>query len=406
MTDLPAQGENALPPIDPERPPEGHLPSMLLRLLSTSGARAILSGKSADLGLADNLPFPFMALVGQVEMRIALLLTVINPAVSGVLLIGPRGTGKTTAVRALTTLLPDVEVSACEEGQGCLPDDYAREGAAGICASCLKKIRAQESITRWGAVQMLELPLNARIDDVVGGVNERIAVQQQKVRLERGILARADQNLLYVDEVNLLEDPIVDAILDAAAAGSYTVRRGAIAGTYRSRFVLIGSMNPEEGALRPQLTDRFGLRVVVRGLMNREERLEIYQRVRAYRTNPRTFIKDWAAATVNAREEIGVARDLLKEVELTTDALDLGLELVRRLDIDSHRAEYVMLEAARAYAAADGRTEATIADVRAVAPLALRLRRSQYMVEFSEQQRAEDALIRTQIDTILQGDTA
>ncbi len=253
---------------------------------------------------------------------------------------------------------------------------------------------------------MLELPLNARIDDVVGGVNERIAVQQQKVRLERGILARADQNLLYVDEVNLLEDPIVDAILDAAAAGSYTVRRGAIAGTYRSRFVLIGSMNPEEGALRPQLMDRFGLRVVVRGLMNREERLEIYQRVRAYRTNPRTFIKDWAAATVNAREEIGVARDLLKEVELTTDALDLGLELVRRLDIDSHRAEYVMLEAARAYAAADGRTEATIADVRAVAPLALRLRRSQYMVEFSEQQRAEDALIRTQIDTILQGDTA
>ncbi|MBE7513956.1 MAG: magnesium chelatase [Anaerolineales bacterium] len=356
--------------------------------------------------MADNLPFPFMALVGQVEMRIALLLTVINPAVSGVLLIGPRGTGKTTAVRALTTLLPDVEVSACEEGQGCLPDDYAREGAAGICASCLKKIRAQESITRWGAVQMLELPLNARIDDVVGGVNERIAVQQQKVRLERGILARADQNLLYVDEVNLLEDPIVDAILDAAAAGSYTVRRGAIAGTYRSRFVLIGSMNPEEGALRPQLMDRFGLRVVVRGLMNREERLEIYQRVRAYRTNPRTFIKDWAAATVNAREEIGVARDLLKEVELTTDALDLGLELVRRLDIDSHRAEYVMLEAARAYAAADGRTEATIADVRAVAPLALRLRRSQYMVEFSEQQRAEDALIRTQIDTILQGDTA
>ncbi len=137
MTDLPAQGENALPPIDPERPPEGHLPSMLLRLLSTSGARAILSGKSADLGLADNLPFPFMALVGQVEMRIALLLTVINPAVSGVLLIGPRGTGKTTAVRALTTLLPDVEVSACEEGQGCLPDDYAREGGAGICVSCL-----------------------------------------------------------------------------------------------------------------------------------------------------------------------------------------------------------------------------------------------------------------------------
>ncbi|CAG0984537.1 magnesium chelatase subunit I [Anaerolineae bacterium] len=390
-----------LPPIDPENPPEGHLPSMLLRMLSTSGARAILSAKPAELGLAENLPFPFLALVGQTEMRIALLLAVINPNIGGVLLIGPRGTGKTTAVRALTTLLPDVEVSACENGEGCLPEDYAREGEAGVCASCLRKLRAGESITRWGSVNMIELPLNARLDDVVGGVNERIAVQQHKVKVERGILARADQNLLYVDEVNLLEDQIVDAILDASAAGSYTVRRGAISGTYRSRFVLIGSMNPEEGNLRPQLMDRFGLRVVVRGLMQKEDRLEIYNRVRAYRGNSRAFIREWANPTVIAREDVTAARELVKEVELTDEALDIGLELVRRLDIDSHRAEYVMFEAARAYAAADGRDRAHVGDVRAVAALALRQRRSQFMVDFAEGQKVEDNQIGQTFDHIL-----
>ncbi|MCC7207252.1 MAG: ATP-binding protein, partial [Anaerolineae bacterium] len=358
----------ALPPIDADRPPEGHLPSSLLRILASSGARAVLGAPPVDLGLAENVPFPFLALVGQYEMRVALLLSVINPGVGGVLLIGPRGTGKTTAVRSLHTLLPDVEASACENGEGCMPEDYAREGAAGVCSSCAQKLAAGEPITRWAAVSMIELPLNARLDDVVGGVNERIAVQQSRVRLERGILARADQGLLYVDEVNLLDNTIVDAILDAASAGSYTVRRGAVVGTYRSRFVLIGSMNPEEGRLRPQLMDRFGLRVLVRGLMEPQDRRLIYERVRAYRSNPRAFLREWSAVTVDAREEVGAARELLKEVALDDAALDLGLELVRRLDIDSHRAEYTLFEAARAYAAADGRDRANVQDVRAVAP--------------------------------------
>ncbi|MBX3081200.1 MAG: ATP-binding protein [Anaerolineae bacterium] len=348
--------------------------------------------------MADNLAFPFLALVGQLEMRIALMLSVINPAVGGVLLIGPRGTGKTTAVRSLNTVLPDIEVSTCAEG--CMPEDFEREGAAGVCPDCAEKIAKGIPITRLEPVKLIELPLNARIDDVVGGINERIAVQQNKVRIERGLLARADQNLLYVDEVNLLEDTIVDAILDAAAAGSYTVRRGAMAGTYRSRFVLIGSMNPEEGKLRPQLLDRFGLRVNVRGLMEAEERLEIYNRVRAYRTNPRAFLREWASATVAAREDVMSARKLLNQVVLEEDALKLGLDLVRLLDIDSHRAEYTMFEAARAYAAADGRERATIQDLRAVAPLALRQRRSQYMVDYFNEQQREDDFIRTQIDQI------
>jgi magnesium chelatase subunit I len=392
-----------LPDLNADTPPEGHMPSALLRMFNESGARRVLREKAEDMGLADNVTFPFLALVGQLEMRIALLLSVINPAVGGVLLIGPRGTGKTTAVRSLNTVLPDIEVSTCAEG--CLPEDFEREGREGVCPECAEKIAKGIPITRLEPVKLIELPLNARIDDVVGGINERVAVQQNKVRLERGILARADQNLLYVDEVNLLEDLIVDAILDAAAAGTYSVRRGAMVGTYRSRFVMIGSMNPEEGKLRPQLMDRFGLRVNVRGLMDASERLEIYNRVRAYRTNPRGFMRDWAAATLDAREEVMAARELLKTVTLTDEAIRLGLDLVRLLDIDSHRAEYTMFEAARAYAAADGREQATVADVRAVAPLALRQRRSQYMVDYFTEQQREDDSIRQQIDFIV-GDNA
>lgn len=388
-----------LPDLRPDQPPEGHLPSALLRLLSAAGARPVLAAKPVDLGLAEHLPYPFLALVGQNEMRIALLLAAINPAIGGVLLIGPRGTGKTTAVRSLGALLPDIEVSTCEEG--CMPQDFERDGPAGVCENCARRLAAGESITRWDSVKLVELPLNARLEDVVGGINERIATQQSRIRLERGILARADQNLLYVDEVNLLENTIVDAILDAAAAGAYTVRRGAVAGTYRSRFVLIGSMNPEEGSLRPQLMDRFGLRVVVRGLMDRTERLAIYRRVRQFRNNPHAFIRQWASITVEAREEVAAARELLKEVELLDEAIELGLSLVRQLDIDSHRTEFTMFEAARAFTAADGRDRTTVSDVRAVAAMALRQRRSRFMVEYAEQQMVEDAAITGQIDDIL-----
>jgi magnesium chelatase subunit I len=377
------------------------MPSALMRILNKAGARAVLSAPAADSGLAEHLPFPFLALVGQAEMRIALLLAAINPAIGGVLLIGPRGTGKTTAVRSVSSMLPDIQVSTCEEGQGCLPEDYERMGKSGVCESCARRLENGESITRWSQVVLVELPLNARLEDVVGGVNERIAVQQNRVRIERGILARADQNILYVDEVNLLEDQIVDAILDAAAMGSYTVRRGAVSGTYRSRFVLIGSMNPEEGDLRPQLMDRFGLRVIVRGLMDRAERLEIYQRSRAYRANPRVFIREWAAVTLEAQDEVTAARELLRRVTLSDDALALGLDLVRDMDIDSHRAEYTMFEAARAHAAADGRECADVRDVRAVAPMALRQRRSGFMVDFAERQRQEDDAIRARIDALL-----
>lgn len=374
-------------------------PSALLRILGEAGARRILTAPAPELGLSDAPSYPFMAVVGQFEMRIALLLAVINPAVGGVLLIGPRGTGKTTAVRSLTGILPHVEVSDSEDGA--LPADMEHPNAQVLYPESYEKYQNGQSISHYEAVRLVELPLNARLEDVVGGVNERIAVQQNRVRLERGILAHADNNLLYIDEVNLLNDDIVDAILDAAAQGRYTVRRGAMSGTYRARFVLIGSMNPEEGRLRPQIMDRFGLRVNVRGLTAMHDRMEVYQRVREYRSSPHSFVQQWELATAETREEVMLARELLKETTLSEEAVSLGLALIHELGVDSHRAEYTMFEAARAHAAADGRDLASVTDIRAVAPMALRQRHSEFMANFFESQQAEDAQIRARIDQLL-----
>jgi magnesium chelatase subunit I len=374
--------------------------SALLDLLYQRSAKAILSLPSEDQGLAEHRPFPFMALVGQDEMRLALLLAVINPAVSGVLLIGPRGTGKTTAVRSLTTILPAVEVSDCEEGA--LPADMESNPALAelLYPDCYQAYKAGKPISHYEAVKLVELPLTARLEDVVGGINERIAVQSNKIRLERGLLARADNNILYVDEVNLLDNAIIDAILDAAAAGTYSVRRGPMVGTYRSRFVLVGSMNPEEGALRPQIMDRFGLRVGVRGLFDPTQRHEVYKRMQAYRLNPTTFIKQWEMVSAEALDEVQIARDRLREVDMPDSVLRVGFDLVKQLDIDSHRADYVMFEAARAYAAAAGRNHATLDDLRIAAPLALRQRRSAYMVDYFMEQKQEDEHISQSLDLV------
>ena len=370
-----------------------------MQLLEQVSAQRILQAPPpADRGLAEHLPFPFLALVGQKEMKIALLLAIINPAINGVLLIGPRGIGKTTAVHSLSDLLPLVERSACP--YGCLPQDIEVGGMDEVCPDCAKKFGEGQPLTYPDRVRLVELPLNARLEDVVGGLNERAAVHR-RVQIQRGILALADQNLLYIDEVNLLANEIIDAILDAAAQGTYTVRRGPLSATYRARFVLIGSMNPEEGRLRPQIMDRFGLRLIVHGLLQPEERLEAYRRVRAYLTNPRATIAAYADQTLAAREEVQAARNLIPQVKLTPPAEKVGLELVRRLEIDSLRAEITLFEAARAYAAADNRTVVTPTDVRQVAPMALRLRRSQFMIDYFAAQQKEEHEIQILLDDLV-----
>ncbi len=368
------------------------LRSQLLDLLKSAPAGRISSLPDVDQGIEDADPFPFLAIVGQQEMKLALLLALINPHVGGVLLIGPRGTAKTTAVRALTDLLPNVRRSLCL--YGCTEEIAERDGISAICDACAQKFGYGQPLSVEDKVRLLELPLNARLEDVVGGINERIALEQQRVRLERGILGHADKNILYIDEVNLLDDTITDAILDAAAQGHYTVRRGPLKMTYRARFVLIGSMNPEEGSLRPQLMDRFGLRAIVRGLDDAEMRYQAYENALAYRRNPEAFASAYAAETITLAEEIQAARQRLPQVTVDAAARTLGLALIRDMQIDSNRAEMTLFEAARARAAADGRFTATPEDIDAVALLALRQRRSAYLQQFFAAQQEEDMAMR------------
>jgi magnesium chelatase subunit I len=389
------QGQPAKDQNDDNAPP-GSAPAIrsLRELIERVSGHAITSVENeGDAGLAEVLPFPFLALVGQMQMKLALLLCLVNPAVGGVLLIGPRGTGKTTAVRSLVDLLPQVPRSLCY--YGCMPEDVESSGIDAVCPDCARKYAQGEPLAVVDRVRLVDLPLNARIEDVVGGIDERLAVND-RVRLKRGILAQADRNLLYVDEVNLLSSDLVNAILDAAAQGSYTVRRGPVSATYRSRFVLIGSMNPEEGMLRPQIMDRFGLRVVVRGLSgaaDSDDCLEIYRRVHAYQQNPRLVVEQYAPETNLANLEIQAARELLLRVKLPDSVARQGLRLIEDLHIDSLRAEITLFEASRAYAALDGRMEVTPADLSEVAPMALRMRRSVFMTEyFAVQDKEEEEL--------------
>lgn len=337
--------------------------------------------------LTEALPFPFLAIVGQQEMKLALLLGLINPNIGGILLIGPRGTAKTTAVRSLLDLLPQVERSTCF--YGCLPEDIESGGIDAVCPDCARKYGEGQPLTAPDRVRLIELPLNAKLEDVVGGIDERAAAHE-RMRIRRGILAQADRNLLYIDEINLLGDDIIDSILDAAAQGTYTVRRGPVVATYRSRFVLIGSMNPEEGRLRPQILDRFGLRVIVRGLEDAAERLEAYRRVQAYLANPRQMAGQFSAEMQAAASEIRSAREQVHKVIIPDSIANSAIELVQRMGIDSLRAEITWFESARAYAAADGREQVTVDDLKTVAPMALRLRRSQFMSKYLLNQLTEE----------------
>jgi len=384
---------------DPDKPTAPVGVRSLKELIEHATHFAISAENAADSpGIAESHAFPFLGIVGQDDMKLALLLNLINPVIGGVLLIGPRGTGKTTAARSLIDLLPDVEHSLCPFG--CLAKDVETGGIDSICPDCARKYGLGEALSRMERAHMVELPLNARLEDVVGGLDERASIHH-RVRLKRGILAQADQNILYVDEVNLLPDEIVDAILDAAAMGNYTVRRGPMSATYRANFTLVGSMNPEEGNLRPQILDRFGLRVIVRGLDTPAERKEAYQRAVTFRNNPLALINQYNIATEEFREEIISTRSRLPEISIPENISQIGLALIHHLKIESLRAEITLFEAARAHTAADDRNEVTLEDLQRVAPLALRLRKSPYIETYLHDRVAEDKNVTNAMKAVL-----
>jgi magnesium chelatase subunit I len=336
---------------------------------------------------ADIQPFPFLAIVGQREMKLSLLLSLINPSLGGVLLLGPRGTGKTTAVRSLLPLLPQVERSSCY--YGCLPEDIEEGGIDAVCPECAQKYASGLSLTHPDVVRMVELPLNAKLDDIVGTLDDRTE-KPSKFRIKPGLLAQADQNILYIDEINLLQDEIADAILDAAAQGQFILKRGMASGKYRSRFILIGSMNPEEGRLRPQIMDRFGLRVIIHGLDSLEERMEAYRRVHLFFDNPYRMVSQFGEETIQARVDLIQARNICPSVELEDSIAAYGISLIQKMKIDSLRADITLFEAARAYCAADARLKVTKSDIEAVVPMALRLRRSKFMDDYLANQDIEE----------------
>jgi magnesium chelatase subunit I len=376
--------------------------SELLELLrGHSDARKVLSAPKVDLGIADIEPFPFLAIVGQEEMKLALVLAVINPLIGGVLLVGSRGTAKTTAVHSLMDLLPVRRRSVCPEG--CTEELLEEHGLEAICPECAERVGYGDPLTVEDRVRIVDLPLNSRLEDVVGGINERVALEQQRIRLVRGILGQADGNVLHIDEVNLLDKAVTDAILNAASQGFYTVRRGVLNLRYRSRFLLIGSMNPAEGQLRPQIMDRFGLRAVVRGLSETDMRFQVYQQALAYYLDPEILSAGYSEMTLAMAEQIESAKARLPAVIVGDGARQLGLEVIEELGIDSGRAEITLFEAARAYCAADERDLVTSADIRTVAPMSLRFRQNDGLTEFFRMQEAEDLKLHTILDALSKG---
>ncbi len=310
--------------------------------------------------------FPFTAVVGQDRMKRALILNAIHPQIGGVLIRGERGTAKSTAARALAALLPEIEVIEDDPFQ-CDPnnpasftDDLKRRAAAG------EKFNVVKHRTRF-----VNLPVSATEDRVVGTLDLEKAIQKGERHFEPGVLAAANRGVLYVDEVNLLDDHIVDLLLDVAAMGTNIVEREGITFTHPARFVLVGSMNPEEGDLRPQLLDRFALAVDIQGIRDPKARMQILERNLAYEADQQAFIAEWQPFEKALSDEIAQARAKLPAVKHTQRDLATIANLVAGLGVDGHRADIVILRTARAHAAFSGRESITEQDILIAAELAL-----------------------------------
>jgi magnesium chelatase subunit I len=320
--------------------------------------------------------YPFSAIVGQDEMKLALLIAATDQTIGGVMVFGDRGTGKSTAVRALAGLLPPlIAVKDCRFH--CAPGVEA-ERCTGDCPGDCGPGHHGRVRTESIATPVVDLPLGATEDRVVGALDLEYALARGEKRFEPGLLARAHRGFLYIDEVNLLEDHLVDLLLDVAASGENVVEREGLSVRHPARFVLVGSGNPEEGELRPQLLDRFGLSVDVRTPAALKDRIEVVRRRDAFDRDPEGFVAQWADADAEIGDRLAAARTNLASVNAPDSALEAGSKLCMAIGADGLRGELTVLRAARALAALKGDEVVLQAHIRQVAPMALghRLRRN------------------------------
>jgi magnesium chelatase subunit I len=310
--------------------------------------------------------YPFSAIVGQEEMKLALILNAIQPAIGGVLIRGEKGTAKSTAVRALAAVLPELKVvSDCPFS--CPPDQ-----PEAMCASCRNRLDQGESLpVSHRRMRVVDLPINASEDRVVGTLDLEHALREGQRRFEPGVLADANRGILYVDEVNLLDDYVVDILLDAAAMGVNIVEREGVSFSHPARFMLVGTMNPEEGDLRPQLTDRFGLCVDITSIHNVQQRIEIVELRERFEAAPQEFLAEYVTAEQDLSSRITRAAQLEKQVTVPLDVAELIAIINIELDVDGHRGDIVMRRAAQTYAAYLGLEEVTPEHVYTIAPMAL-----------------------------------
>lgn len=310
--------------------------------------------------------YPFTAIVGQERMLRALILNAVNPRIGGVLIRGERGTAKSTAARALAALLPKVQVvTGCRFG--CDPDL-----PVSWCTECKERSAREGSLpSEYRTTPFINLPVSATEDRVVGTLDIEKAIQQGIRHFEPGVLAAANRGLLYIDEVNLLDDHVVDVLLDSAAMGMNIVEREGISFSHPARFILVGTMNPEEGDLRPQLLDRFALSVEISGIRDTRERVLIMERNLAYELDPDAFRQSFMPKEEDLSQKIDSARELQDKVSFTKRDLLSIAALTTSLNVDGHRSDLVILKAARAQAAFEGRTSISEHDIALAAELAL-----------------------------------
>ncbi|MBN1931857.1 MAG: VWA domain-containing protein [Desulfobacterales bacterium] len=337
--------------------------------------------------------YPFTAIIGQEPMKTALILNAVDPSIGGVLITGHKGTGKSTAARALAQILPEIEVV-----EGC-PFHCAPDEPNTMDDACLERYSTGESLPKIKRpMPLVELPLNATEDRLVGTLHIEHALHTGKRRFEPGLLADANRGILYVDEVNLLDDHLVDMLLDSAASGVNVVEREGISYTHPARFMLIGTMNPEEGDLRPQFLDRFGLSVMVTGLDNLKDRMEIIRRRIDFEQDPEKFLKTWAEFEKLLAGQIIYARKILSKVIIPEEMLDLAVRLATEVKVHGHRADITILKAARALAALMERNEVQSRHIAEVARFVLPHRISEPMATPDLLREKLDAALKRVID--------